>query len=425
MLTRKAGLTAGFAIWVFLLGIAVKNSLLVYASVPIILYLILSTLTERPHTDLEVERIVPRIQVYEGDEATVVLKVQNVGRTLSFLELLDALPRGTRVTQGGNHVFAELKKGETREFAYGFSPRLFGSYSIGPIMVRSLDRFGVRSEETTAELYDDIRVYPEVRYVSGFKLHHRKPRNWPGESITKKAGAGTEFYGIREYLPGESVRRVNWKASSRMDEIMVNQYLNEAGGEVIIVLDASLSSDVGRPPESTFVYSVRAAGTISYRLLRDRHRVGLLGMGDRLLRVSPGFGRRQFDRILAGLISVRPGEDWRLGMVSQYASLFFSKTTQVVLVTSLLNPESYSTVVNVAMKGHDVVVISPSPVEIDAPGDGDVDALRVAIKLARLERERLLSSLLSYAKVVDWNPRLPLDDALLGLNEPWQVQRRI
>jgi uncharacterized protein (DUF58 family) len=409
----------------FLLGIALGNSVLVYASVPIVLYLILSTLTERPHTDLEVERVVPMIQVHEGDKATAVLKVRNVGRTLSFVELLDALPQGIEVTQGGNHVFAELKRGETREFAYGFSPSLFGTYTIGPIMVRSLDRFNVRAEETTLELYDDVRVYPEVRYISGFKLHHRNPRNWPGEDITRKAGAGTEFYGIREYLPGESVRRVNWKASSRTDKIMVNQYLNEAGGEVVIVLDASLSSDVGRPPESTFVYSVRAAGTISYRLLRDRHRVGLLGMGDRLVRVPPGFGRRQFDRILAGLISVRLGEDWRLGMVSQYASLFFSKTTQVVLVTSLLNPESYSTIVDIGIKGHDVVVISPSPLEVDTPKDGDVNALKVAIKLARLERERRLSSLLGHAKVVDWNPRLPLGDALLELKEPWQVQRRI
>jgi uncharacterized protein (DUF58 family) len=205
---------------------------------------------------------------------------------------------------------------------------------------------------------------------------------------------------------------------------MLNQFMNEAGGETVIVLDLRPASTVGTLPETTTAYSVRAAAAVSYRLLRDRNRVGLLGVGRHIVNVQPGFGSRQFRRILAGLISVGVGvDDWNLGLVPYYISLYYSRMVQIVLVSPLLDFMPFGMVSELGRRGYDTLVISPSPIELDVPGVKDERLVKVARDLAKLDRGRRLATLRRSARVVDWNTQLPLGEALQVLKEPWWIRR--
>ncbi len=95
------------------------------------------------------------------------------------------------------------------------SPRLFGIHRLGPIGTRNLTLLGLFVEEKVIESYFDLKVYPKVQYVRKLQVKPRNARNWPGEILTRKSGTGMEFYGIRSYIPSDSLRRINWKASSR------------------------------------------------------------------------------------------------------------------------------------------------------------------------------------------------------------------
>jgi uncharacterized protein (DUF58 family) len=423
LLARKLGLVVAFVVWTFVLGILLASPLLVLATIPVVLYLALAMLSTRPHLQIKVSRRLPERQIYEGEEVSVAIRVTNEGPHVD-LEILDLVPPGVRPSSGSNHVFLELGEGETVEFGYSFPAELFGTYAFGPTKARALDRTTVWSEEKTFEVFSQLRVYPEVRYLSRLDLKHTRPRNWPGEVPTRRAGSGLEFYGIRGYVPGDSLRRVNWKASGRLGRLMINQYMNEAGGETVVVLDSRPSSAVGVFPETTTAYSVRAAAAVSYRLLRDRNRVGILGLGRQIVNVQPGFGTRQFRRILAGLVSVGIGDDdWSLDLVPYYISLYYSRMVQIVLVSPLLDFMPFRMVSELGRKGYDTLVISPSPIELDVPKVRDERLLRVATELAKLDRNRKLASLRRHTRVVDWNTRIPLGEALEVLREPWQVRR--
>ncbi|MDG6983081.1 MAG: DUF58 domain-containing protein [Nitrososphaerota archaeon] len=424
MLTRKAGLIAAFGLWTFVLGLALGSPTVLLASVPVVLYLAVMLLGSRPHIGVTVTRTMPPTQTHEGDEAKVLLRVRNDGPSVD-LELVDELPPGIAVSGGSNHIFARLSNGESRDFTYAFSPQLFGAYTFGPIRLRASDRASMRYEEKVEKLTGTLRVYPRVDYIKGVSLSYRRPRSWPGETTSRRAGQGLEFYGIREHLSGDPLRRVNWKASGRTGRLMLNQFMNETGGETVIVLDLRSTSRVGTPPDTVAAHSVRAAATLSYRLLRDRNRVGLMGIGKYLTRVPPGFGRRQFEKILAGLVSSEVSdEDWGLDMVPYYIALYYSRMVQLVLVTPLADRRPLYLTVNLARKGYDVIVVSPSVVGLDQPRGHDPRTVRLAKELAEIDRDQKIASLRKYARVVDWNPTLPLGDALEGLREDWRARRR-
>ena len=281
-----------------------------------------------------------------------------------------------------------------------------------------------RYEEMVSESHESLRVYPEVKYLNRIELRQTRPRNWPGETSVRRPGQGLEFYGIGEYHTGDPLRRVNWRASARVGHLMLNQFMNEAGGETVLVLDLRSTSRIGTPPNTCADYSVRAAAALSHRLLRDRNRVGLLAVGERIIKIPPGFGRRQFERIIVGLISTKVGVDaWNLGLVPYYLSLFYSRMVQLVLISPLVDNSPVSMVSELARRGYEVLVISPSPIEIDHPQKGDQRAITIAKELATMERDVKISSLRKQVKVIDWNPKLPLVDAFEGLRESWRVRR--
>lgn len=413
-----------FAILLLLSGVGSKDPYLIAAPVPVLLYLALVRLLARdPHLDLTVERTTKSQTVYEGEEAEFTLRVENSGRDVDVLEVVDVIPEGLRVSDGTNHLIASLRHGEHLETRYAVSAEAFGVYRLGPIRVRTLDVSGLIVEEKTVESRLDVKVYPEVQYVRKVQIKPRNPRNWPGEILTRKSGTGMEFYGLRPYSPSDPLRRINWKASSRSQDLLSNQYMGEFGGDTIIVLDIRSASLLGVPPESTVTFGTRAAAIIAYRLLRDRNRVGMIALGDRLEKVRPGFGRRQFDRLLTGMVTIKPGNIWEIGNLPGYLSLFFSRMTQIVMVTPLMDAKSYEVVAEISNKGYAVLVVSPSPIEFERREGRDEKVGMIAEKLVRLERDTKVALLRRYAVVIDWNVKEPLSQALRQANLVWARAR--
>jgi uncharacterized protein (DUF58 family) len=419
VLTRKSGLTVAFALWVFALGLLLGNGTLLLASVPIVTYIALMRITQpRPHLGVSVERSSEADSIYEGEKAWFTLRVQNNGPSISSLELLDSLPPNVRLVDGSNRVLTSLGRGEARAFRYSVRAAMFGSYDIGPIRLRATDLGRNRVEEKTLGSHATLWVYPDIRYVSRMTIGPHKPRNWPGETVARRAGSGIDFYGVKDYASGDSLRRVNWKASSRSQEILINQFLDESGGDILVVLDSRSVSEVGSPPDSLLTHSTRAAAAIAYRLLRDRNRVGLIGMGNNLVNVPPGFGKRQFERILVSLLTLRAGDGWAIENLPRLLSLRFSRHTQIVLISPVMDDRSSEAVVRTSTAGYNVILISPSPLGLERSRGSWEE--RLAERLVRLKRETQLSSLRRYVAVVDWNTSEPLGDAVYRLVEPRQ-----
>ena len=413
MLTRKAALLGTSAVFLTIVGVAFRNPYLVVASVPLLMFLVLAHLVEsRPHLDVRVQRTYPDTSIYEGGKAEFQVKIRNLGPDIDILEVFDDIPEELILESGIDHMVGPLRRGEYIEFGYVVRPKVFGIHRIGPIRIRSLDILGFFVEEKTVQSYADLKVYPEVQYVRQLHIRPKNARSWPGEILTRKSGSGMEFYGLRSYTPSDSFKRINWKASSRTEGLLSNQFMSEFGGDTIIVLDLRLAAVLGTAPDSTATYATRAAAVVAYRLLRDRNRVGMIALGDRLDKVRPGFGRRQFDRLLTSMVEIKPGDIWEIGNLAGYLSFFFSRMTQIVVVSTLLDDKSYESVVQIASYGYPVLVISPSPIEFEKRSQKNKRVERITEELVRLERETKISLLRRYATVVDWNVNEPLSQSL-------------
>jgi len=427
VLSRKSAAVASLAALSLILGTVARSSLLVLASVPLVAFLIISlAVSPGVHCNIQVERRLSTRTVYEDDEVLVTLHLRNRGAQLDCVEAVDTVPEGLSVTSGASNGLFGLAPGETYSFSYTVRATTYGNYLIGPLAVRVGDSQMTRVQDQAFDEVSTLKVLPKIAYVPKLKVRQPRTRNWPGEIVARLPGTGLEFYSIREYYPGDQLKRINWKASARTeDSIFTNQYMSELGGDTIIVVDARTVSEVGVPPNSTVTHSVRAAAIIAYRLLRDRNRVGMIVLGSTLNKVFPGFGRRQFDRILMALADTKPAEVWDIGLLGSFLSMFFSTKLQVVVISPLTDDRATNSIIDVAARGYEVLVVSPSPLEIMTPTRRDEDRLyHLAERLARMNRQNTLDSIRRFAYVVDWNTNSPLGVALSEAVSVWKRARR-
>lgn len=361
---------------------------------------------ERPH--VFAERVLSRDRVQVGSDAEVTLSIRNEGASLDLVEVLDVLAPELAVVQGTNHAVVSLPAGESLVLTYRVRPSLKGDYRIGPTRVRALDPLALGVEDAVVAGSTRILVAPAMENLRRAQLGPRRTRPWFGHVTSRQIGPGLEFWGVREYVPGDEVRRINWKASARLDRIFTNEYEGERSGDVVIILDARRESAVGTPTVNAVEYGVRAALGVAEHVLASKNRVGLIVQRDVLDWVPPAFGRKQLYRILDHLIHVRAAGEWPYSFVSWVLSRYFPRDALVVLISPLTDRTALDAVTNLAALGYDVAVLSPSPLEIERQFLPPGPELDVAYRVLALERENLVSQLRRVAQVVDWDPSIPL-----------------
>jgi len=262
-------------------------------------------------------------------------------------------------------------------------------------------------------------VAPALEDVKRTPLGPRRTRPWFGHVASRSPGVGLEFWGIREYVSGDDVRRINWKASARWDRLYSNEYEGERSGDVVIILDARRESAVGTPTMNAVELGVRAALGVAEHVLASKNRVGLVVQRDVLDWVPPAFGRKQLYRILDHLIHVRAAGEWPLSFVTWVLARYFPRDALVVLISPLTDRMALEAVMNLVAMGYDVAVVSPSPLEIERRFLGRTTSEALAYRILAMERQNLIMQLRRVAQVVDWDPSTPLALSLRRMRA-WQ-----
>jgi len=420
MRTALASWLAGVAGVFVVLALLFLDWRLLLLALPPLVYLAMAGLRPVPAPVLDVSRHVTRDRLSVGQEVVVTLRVANRGPRLDLVELYDEVPRELGVPRGRPHVALAMDTGEEATITYSVSPRVKGLFRLGPFVARSSAASGLEYEEVVVPLRTQLSVAPPLEDVRRAKVQPRRTRQWVGQIPSRQVGAGTEFWGLREYAPGDEMHRIDWKASARFDRLISKEMEGERSGDAVIVVDARHESLVGPLPRSTTEAGVRAALALAAKILEGRNRVGLIVQREVLDWVYPATGRKQLYRILDALIRVRPGGEWPFDHVVWVLERFFPRNCQVILVSPLLDREAVDTVTELAARGFAVTMVSPSPVEIERAMYADDPTLQIAYRLLRMERENAVSALRRFADVVDWDPREPLAAALRGVTPSYR-----
>jgi len=353
---------------------------LVALTIPPVLLVGLSSAVGAPRARVSVGRSVEPSTTVQGGRVTVRLEVRSDRPTL--VRVRDLVDARARILRGRSAALLRLSGSCTLEYEVELGER--GVHSFGPALVESSDPLGLwrRAEEAGGRA--EVVVLPKPWGRVRVPLRARYTGPWPGEVPSKRGGGGTEFYGLREYAPGDELRRVNWRATARLGRLISNEYVEERVTDALVIVDAGLRGVLDDEEAERLVDAEASlAASIATRLLRWGNRVGLIARGERTVWVRPGFGRRQAERILYHLAELRPGEpaplDYALAMLVPH---LLTPSAEVIAVTPLLDPVLAKSLRDLAAE-YAVLVISPRPAR--RPG--------AAWRLLELERGNLIVEL--------------------------------
>ncbi|GAG07030.1 unnamed protein product, partial [marine sediment metagenome] len=206
------------------------------------------------------------------------MHLQNKGRSIHFLEIYDLLPDKVTIEKNSNYSILSLKEDEEITIKYEITCPIRGHYLIGPPQFRIRDYLGMFYKEKISDVSSDLTVIPQIEEISAISVKG-KVNPYPGIMQTKRSGIGTEFFGIREYIPGDTFKRINWKSFARWNNLMVNEYELESTTDAIIILDARDIQNIGTITKNPLEYGIKAAVAVASHFLKRRDRVGLIVYG--------------------------------------------------------------------------------------------------------------------------------------------------
>ena len=415
MWTRKAAIILTSGISLILIGMMISNFQLMIVGLTFVSFLAINGWIEG-HSDLEINREVSAVNVYKGDDINVVLTITNKSyRRTQQLEVFDNVPHEMKMRKGINLMRMNLGPGQTATIRYTVRCPLRGHYTIGPTSIRYRNSFNLFVSETSIGDRSDITVFPQVRDVEEALIRSDVPKMYTGATTLKTPGQGMEFYALREYFPGDSFRSINWKAFARTGELMVNEKTRDAVTDVFIILDTRDVARIGTVLKNPLEMGTVAAASIANYFIKRRDSVSLVTYGERMDFLPPETGDKQHYKVLSQLAAVESKGSMPLQAVTNALSPRISRGSPVFIISSLEGDDgtTLSAIRNLSGKGHEVIVLSPSSIDLERL----VSRIpRMAYEVLKLERQNRLTAISGYgAKVIDWTPSVELSQALLQI----------
>jgi len=384
-----------------LAGLALGRVEPVALAAPFLLAVVASALLgEKPEVSIRLE--LDRETALEGDDIVVLAEVSS-RRAVARCELLLELPPELEL-EGSPVRALRLPAGEPQTVEFVLRCERWGAFRLGPLLLRTPDELGFRSWEGSGGSPQALRVYPREETLRSL-VAPLETQVFAGNQVSRVRGEGIEFADLREWQPGDRVRRINWRASALRRSLWVNEQHPERNADVILFLDSF--AEVRAGGRSTHDNAVRAAATLARRYLERRDRVGLIGFGGSLSWLLPQTGLRQHYAIVDVLLRSDIVHSYAQRGVDVLPPRTLPPKALVLALTPLLDDRSVTTLLDLRGRGYDLVVIEVSPLEAAAPAPGD--PLELAYRLWRLSREAMRWQFEQIGvPVVSWRESAPL-----------------
>ena len=392
-----------------LTGIATVKGEFIALGLPLVTYLIVGYLQAPEKITLEARRHLSIERTSPNSNVDVTVTVTNRGTTLEEVLLIDVLPAGLVIRSGFNQHLLRLAKGDSYTFAYTVSGAR-GGYVFDGLELKVSDHLAVSSSRVRVEAKGRLFVLPPVTRVRNIAIRPRRTRVYAGTIPARAGGAGTDFFGVREYQPGDPPSAINWRVSARqLDKLYANEFQQERVADVGIVLDGRLRTNEFARGHSLFEYSVQAAASLSDALLNQGNRVGLLVYASFLAWTFPGYGKIQRERILHALANARTGESQVFSDLEHIPTRLFPPETQMILV-SPLSEDDFVPLTQLRAQGYEVMVVSPNPVKFELSYLSANEKIQLAGRVIQMERALLLQKMgRAGIHVLDWDVTEPFD----------------
>lgn len=347
-------------------------------------------------------------RVQQGESVRGELELL-AGTRSARLEVRLAARPGVRVALGGGHAIP-IGADSPRTLELTVHCDRWGAYELGPLCVRRYDELRLIADEHEIDLGAVLRVYPTREAIRAL-VRPFGTQAAAGDQVTRAKGEGIELAELRPFSEGDDLRRVNWRASARSGELVVNELHPERNTAVVLLLDTFAEVGAAWSPLDG---CVRAAAALAERHLSRHDRVGLLALGGRLRWLRPASGAAQRQRIVESLLEARPISRMQDGAGLLVPTRFLPARALVLALTPLLEETVVRALLDLGGRGFDLAVVELPPLLY--VGDEEVgEAVR---RLLSLERELLRTRLRARGvAVVPWAEDQPLETTIRAVEE--------
>jgi uncharacterized protein (DUF58 family) len=346
----------------------------------------------------------------DGKVSTVVgLTVQNKALEIVHLFVQETAQPAMEITEGELSEWVSLQPGESTELKYSFTATR-GNFSWKSVRVVASDPLNLIETEMLLPEGSSIQVRPPLKKFKSIALRPKNTLHSPGSIPARLGGNGTDFFGVRQYHPGDSLHTLDWRLTARHPgKFFTKEFEQEEIAEIGLILDARPNNELRVRQESLFEHSVGATASLAEMFLHQGHRVSLLVFGGAIASVFPGYGKTQLHRILSCLAQVRiEPADGGLAYFDFLPIRMFPNHALMVII-SPLTASDRPFFQRLRAYGYQALLVSPDPIDFVRSTLPQENANQLAVRAASLERQFRLNSIAQlHIPVIDWEVSQPL-----------------
>ncbi len=274
-------LTAVIFLFVLSYGFSFLFSIAVIALAVILLGLLLDYIVLfSKRNPVNVQRILPE-RLSNGEENTVSWQITNQYPFRVRIQLMDEFPEVWQIRDF--RLKTILEPDEKIKLFFTIRPRERGEFFFGNLHCYFKTPLQLIQRRKTFHLKESVKVYPGFLRLRQFEFmaHITDPGN-TGYKQVRKTGHSLEFEQIREYVGGDDIRSINWKATGRTGgQLMINNYTDEKSQQVYCIIDKGRAMKMAFEGISLLDYAVNATLAMTSVAIIRQDKAGLISFGDR------------------------------------------------------------------------------------------------------------------------------------------------
>jgi len=404
-------------------------------SLPFLAYLLAALALSPAHEDisLSARRSCSRSDAPGRTAIEVELRLRNEGERTICAIVSDPLLPGMDLRSGSLSRALVLRPGGEGELRYGFEAAR-GRFEWKRVDAAIGDPFGLTEIELGVEAPATIVVRPRLA-----KLRRVSIRPWmtlpaPGLVPTRAGGSGTDFFGLREYRPGDPLKSLDWRrAAGRPGMLLTREYVQERTADIALILDARKQSEVLSGDRSLLELEVEAAASLAEMFLRQGQRLCLFVAGGGgtggggAPRALPDYGTVQLRRVLDCLAAVGRGQgrDSARARRLDDVPVHHLPRGALAIVISPIEPDDLLFFRRLRALAHQVLLICPDALDFAGPAGREEWPEIQARRAFALERRLTLGRIAQMSvSVLDWRPGQPIESLVRAvLSRPMAVRR--
>ncbi|XWN36005.1 MAG: DUF58 domain-containing protein [Balneola sp.] len=288
---------------------------------------------------VKAKRLLPK-KLSNGDDNEIYISCSNQYNFPVSLAIIDEIPIQFQVRDF--EIKRILPPNDSKKLSYSLRPTERGEFEFGALKIYAETKIGLFSRRFVFSEKSALPVFPSFKQMRKFEMYAISNRLTDiGVKKIRRLGHTMEFDQIKEYVRGDDIRSLNWKATARANSLMINQYQDERSQQVVNVLDMGRVMKLPFDGLTLLEYAINTSLVISNISLIKEDKAGLITFSNKQsVVVKPEKKRTHIRKIQEALYNLKTNfleSDFQRMLVSLRTHL-----NQRSLVLLYTNFETYS-----------------------------------------------------------------------------------